>query len=153
VFKRLLVLFAALAATAVLAAPVSAAGATSVTTNFHGPFPPMHVTPLCGSAAPGGLLTGTGNAVFHTTVNAAGDFWLTSTQEAWFTLTPDTGTVTYSGHYAIWFGVSLNMNNQVQHDIFNIQATGSDGSTISLNIVDHLNVSANGQVNFFMDCG
>ena len=150
--KRLLVVFAVLAATISFSIPVSADGATSQTQNFHGTFPPMQVTPLCGGAAPGGTVYATGNAVFHITVNAAGDTWVTQTQEAWFTLVPDTGTVTYTGHFAIWFGVSLNRNNSVLHDVFNIHATGSDGSTISLNIVDHLSMSASGQINMFMAC-
>jgi hypothetical protein len=113
----------------------------------------MQVGPLCGGGAPGGTLSSTGNSVFHITINAAGDEWVTTTQEAWFTLVPATGTVTYSGHFATWFGASLNRSNAVFHDIFNIQATGSDGSTLSLNIVDHLSMSADGQVNLFMDCG
>jgi hypothetical protein len=151
--RRLLVLLAAVFASLVLAIPASADGATSQTQNFHGAFPPMQVGPLCGGGAPGGTLSSTGNAVFHITINSAGDVWVTSTQEAWFNLVPDTGTVTYSGHFAAWFGESLNRNNAVLHDIFNIQATGSDGSKLSLNIVDHLSMSANGQVNLFMDCG
>jgi hypothetical protein len=151
--RRLLVLFAVLATTVVLAAPASAAGATTQTQNFHGAFAPMQVTPLCGNAAPGGTLYSTGNAIFHITVNAAGDTWITTTEEAWFTLIPDTGTVTYSGHFATWFGLSLNRNNQVAHDTFNIKATGSDGSTLSLHMVDHLSISASGKVNMFSTCG
>ena len=148
--RRLLVLFAVLAATVVLAAPASAGGATTSTQNLHGPFPPFHVDSTCG--APAGTISGTGNAVFHITVNAAGDVWVTNTQEAWFKLTPDTGTVTYSGHFAVWFGVSLNMNNSVMHDAINVRATGSDGSTITINLVDHMSISASGQVNLFMAC-
>ncbi len=150
--KRLLVVFAVLAATVAFATPASADGAISSTQNMHGPFT-ITVGPLCGGTAPGGTLSGTTNAVFHTTVNSAGDFWLTATQEASFTLVPTTGSVTYSGHAAIWFGVSINKNNAVFLDTFNVHATGTDGSTISLNIVDHLSVSASGQVNMFMDCG
>ncbi len=150
--RRLLVMLAAALASLVLATPASAAGATSSTQNFHGAFPPMQVTPLCGSAAPGGTLYSTGNAVFHITINAAGDEWVTTTQEAWFSLVPDTGTVTYTGHFATWFGFSLNRNNSVAHDVFNIQATGSDGSTVSINIVDHLSMSATGEITFFSAC-
>jgi hypothetical protein len=148
--RRLLVVFAVLAATLLLAAPVSADGATSSTQNFHGAFPPFHVDATCGAAS--GTVFATGNAVFHITVNAAGDTWVTTTQEGWFTLTPDTGTVTYSGHFAVWFGASLNKNNTVLHDVLNIRATGSDGSIITVNAVDHLSISASGQVNMFMAC-
>lgn len=146
--RRLLVPVAVLAAMVVLATPTSAT--TTQTQNIHGPFAPFHVDPACG--APGGTISGTGNAVFHITVNNAGDTWITTTQEAWFTLVPDTGPVTYSGHFAAWFGASLNNQNMVVHDITNARATGSDGSTLTLNVVDHLSVSANGQVNMFMAC-
>src|SRR5690348_13464178 len=101
--RRLLVPVAVLAAMVVLATPASAT--TTQTQNIHGPFAPFHVDPTCG--APGGTVSGTGNSVFHITVNNAGDTWITNTQEAWFTLVPDTGTVTYSGHFAAWFGASL----------------------------------------------
>ena len=150
--RRFLVVFAVLAATVVLAAPASAAGATSVTTNLHGTFPPMPVTPLCG--APGGTLFGHGNAVMHVNINSAGDSWFTATLEEWFTLIPDSGNVTYAGHYAIWFGASFNNRNIVTHDTFNIKATGSDGSTLSIHLVDHMSISASGEVNSFsITCG
>jgi hypothetical protein len=148
--RRLLVVFAVLAGSALLATPVSAAPATSSTQNFHGAFPPFHVDSSCG--APAGTIVGTGNAVMHITVNAAGDVWITSTQEEWFTLTPDTGTVVYTGHFATWFGLSLNRNNGVMHDVLNVHATGSDGSTVTFNLVDHLSMSANGQINMFTAC-
>jgi hypothetical protein len=150
--RRLLVLVAVLAATVVFAAPVTASAGTSQTLTFHGTFPTMVVGPLCG--APGGTLSGTGNAVMHMNVNSAGDFWFTSTQEEWFTLVQADHTLpTYTGHYAIWFGGSGNLNNFVFHDNFNVQATGSDGSTINIHIVDHMSISADGQLNVFTTCG
>ena len=148
--RRLLVLFAVLAGSIVLAIPVSAAGATTQTVNQHGPFAPFHVDSSCG--APAGTVSGSGNQIFHITVNGAGDTWITTTQEAWFTLTPDTGTVTYTGHFAFWFGAELNNQNLVQHDVTNVRATGSDGSTLTFNLVDHTSISANGQVNSFTAC-
>ncbi|SRR5712692_4982831 len=150
--RRILVLFAVLAASVVLAAPASASDATTFTQNVHGTLPPMVVGPMCG--APGGTITGTGNFVMHVTVNGAGDVWVTATQEEWFTLVQSDSTLpTFSGHFAVWFGVSLNKNNVVTHDIFNILATGSDGSTLTLHLVDHFSVSASGQVNMFPACG
>jgi len=148
--RRLVVLFAVLAATFVLAIPASAAGATTQTVNQHGAFTPFHVDAACG--APAGTISGTGNQVFHITVNSANDAWITTTQEAWFTLKPDTGNVTYTGHFAFWFGASFNNQNTVVHDITNVRATGSDGSTLTFNLVDHMSVSANGQVNAFTAC-
>ncbi len=149
--RRLLVLLVVLAATVVLAAPASASGGTSQTFTFHGTFPTMVVGPLCG--APGGTLSGSGDAVMHMNVDGAGDFWFTATQEAWFTLVQTDPTLpTYTGHYAIWFGGNGNLNNFVFLDNFNVQATGSDGSTINLHIVDHLSISASGQLNVFTTC-
>ena len=149
--RGFLVLLAALATMVVLAAPVSADGATSQTLSFHGTFPTMVVGPLCG--APGGTLSGTGNAVMHMNVNGAGDFWFTATQEEWFTLVQTNPALpSFSGHYAIWFGGNGNLRNFVFLDTFNVQATGSDGSTINLHIVDHVSISASGQLNVFTTC-
>jgi hypothetical protein len=128
-------------------------GATTFTQTMHGVTQSFPVGPLCGS--PSGTLTETSNSVFHTTVNTAGDFWLTNTQEAWFTIVPDDPTLpNFAGHYDVWFGVSLNANNAVVHDIFNIRATATDGSgtTITVHLVDHMSISASGQVNIFSSC-
>ena len=150
--RRSLVLLAVLAATLVFATPVSAAGATTSTQNFHGAFPPMDVGPLCGVPV-GGTLYATGNAVFHVTVNGAGDAWFTSTQEADFTvLTKPGGALVASGHFAIWFGQAINQYNGVAHDTFNIHGTLADGSSLDIHSVFHVNTSASGQINFFMTC-
>ena len=128
-------------------------GATTFTQTMHGVTQTFPVGPLCG--APSGTLTATSNFVFHTTVNKAGDFWATSTQEAWFTIVPfDPSLPQFAGHFAVWFGVSLNANNSVVHDIFNVRATATDGSgtTIAVHLVDHISVSATGQINMFSSC-
>ena len=151
-FRRLLVLFAPVAATMVLAAPASASGAQTFTQTFHGTFPTIVVGPLCG--APAGTLSGSGNQIFHITVNGAGDTWITTTEEESFTLVQNNPSLpTYSGHLEVWFGASLNNSNAVTHDVFNVHATGSDGSMISFHILVHLSLSANGQVNSFSTCG
>jgi hypothetical protein len=52
-----------------------------------------------------------------------------------------------SGHFASWFGESLNgPNSDVQHDTstFNLQST--DGSHIVVHGRDHITVNANGVV-------
>jgi len=153
--RLLLLLFAVLLSSLAFAAPVSAGGdgAITSTTNMHGPFPSFHVDPTCGS--PSGTLSGSGNAVFHTTINKAGDFWLTSTQEAWFTVVPDDSSLpNFAGHFATWFGISDNNRNSVTHDILNARATATDGSgaTVTIHAVDHFSVSASGKVNMFMAC-
>jgi hypothetical protein len=128
-------------------------GATTLTQHDHGLTQTFHVDPICGS--PSGTLTATVNDVFHTTTNKAGDFWLTSTQEGWFTIVPDDPSLpNFAGHFVTWFGVSINKNNAVQHDITNIKATATDGSglTLSFHSVDHLSMSATGHVTSFMSC-
>jgi hypothetical protein len=146
--RRFLVLLAVLAAMVVLATPASAT--FSQTQNIHGAFLPFHVDAKCG--APAGTVSGTGNAVFHITVNNAGDTWITTTQEEDFTFVPDVGTLTAAGHFAVWFGVSLNNQNAVAHDTFNVHGTFSDGTSLTFHAVDHVSVSASGQVNMFMTC-
>jgi hypothetical protein len=146
---------AAILASFVLAAPVAAGGngAQTFTQTMKGPFT-MHVDASCGVF--GGTLSGSGNSVFHVTTNKAGDFWLTTTQEAWFTIVPDDPTLpNFAGHFAAWFGISANSLTQgVIHDIANIKATATDGSgqTVTIHAVDHLSISASGQINMFMDC-
>lgn len=128
-------------------------GATTFTQTDHGLVQTFHVDSTCG--APSGTLTATVNDVFHTTLNTAGDFWLTGTQEGWFMIVPDDPSLpNFAGHFATWFGLSINRNNAVQHDITNVFATATDGSgtTATIHSVDHFSVSANGQVTFFMSC-
>ena len=123
------------------------------TQNLHNVTQTFSVGAQC--AAPAGTVTATFNAVMHVTVNTAGDVWVTATQEGWFTFVPDDVTMpNFAGHFAVWFGLSDNNRNSVLHDTFNIRATATDGSgvTIAVHAMDHLSVSASGQVNLFMDC-
>jgi hypothetical protein len=83
--------------------------------------------------------------VFHETINQAGDGWLTSTQTGDFSFTPyKTTRPSYTGHFENWFGESFNKNNAVLHDTFNVHGTGSDGSTLSFHMIDHMSISASG---------
>lgn len=128
-------------------------GATTFTQTMHGVTQTFPVGPLCG--APPATLTQTSNSVFHTTVNGADDSWLTNTEEAWITIVPDDPTLpNFAGHFADWFGISLNANNTVVHDIVNIRLTATDGSarTITVHLVDHMSSSASGQINIFSSC-
>src|SRR5713226_2860469 len=144
--KKLLGLMISVAALIVLALPASAQGelpctptasgngAATCTVQIRdvtfGPFPVVGFTCPDGTTVPGGMLTVTFNTgIFHITVNKAGDFWATSTQEGTFVLLADSG-VTFTGHIAGWFGESVNNQNFVLHSTFNVVATGSDGSHI-----------------------
>jgi hypothetical protein len=165
--KRLLVLAGTIALLLALSIPASAQGPLpcdptsngngSVTCTIQmrdvpfGPFPVAPTTCPDGSTVPGGIVSGTyKTAVFHVTINKAGDFWGTSTQEGTFTLvTSGSPVVTYTGHLTGWFGESINNQNFVLHSTFNVTATGSDGSRVSLHMVMHWSTSASGMVVMF----
>lgn len=98
--------------------------------------------------------------VFHVTSFSTGpELWVTGTAEGTATFTPyDPQGVTASGHFALWFGESLNNKNSVAHDTANYQLVGTDGSRISVHATDQLTVNANGVItaqlsNFDFHCG
>jgi hypothetical protein len=102
------------------------------------------------NGAPGMLTLAFTNEIFHETVNGAGDIWLTSTDTGAVSFVPlDPSQPSYFGHTVGWFGTSLNKNNAVFHDTQNSTLTGTDGSTITMHLVDHLSFNANGAVNTF----
>jgi hypothetical protein len=116
---------------------------------------PMTVTPIqCpdGSVVPGGTLEATiENGVFHITVDAAGDFWITTTIEGTFTfIAAPSGTV-YNGNFMNWFGVEANNLNSVDLGNLTFVGTSAPGSTLSLHLVFHISVSATGQLTMFMN--
>ena len=156
---KLIGLVAVAATLVVFAAPVSAnngANAISFTQTFNNQPFSMSVTALCG--LPAGTLTGVENGVFHGTILTsgvgAGTGWFTATQTASFTELPtDASLGTYSGHFAVWFGDNNNLKNGTMAANINVQATNSlTGAVVKVNFVEHISVSATGQVNFFFAC-
>lgn len=144
--RKVLSFIASLAAAVVLTVPVSAAGAQTFTVTFKDQTAtfPVPASP-CNPAA---IVTlSNGNGVFHSTVNGAGDFWVTGTMEADVDFV--TATAVYTGHVASWFGESSNNMNDVQHAIFNVQLSNPSATPTALDIhaVFHLSLSANGQLN------
>jgi hypothetical protein len=108
---------------------------------------PANVNPCSGVVGTATMIT---NSIIHVTVNGAGDVWITQTATSHFTFVPNSpGPPSYHGEFTFWFGESLNKNNVVLHDIGNIVVNGSDGSQITLHLVDHFSVSASGVVNKF----
>lgn len=102
------------------------------------------------SGTPGVLTEDFRNEIFHVTVNGAGDVWLTQTQTGTISFVPfDTSQPSYFGHIEGWFGGSLNKNNLVIHDTANARLTASDGSSVTLHMIDHTSFSASGIVNSF----
>ncbi|HEY8677392.1 MAG TPA: hypothetical protein VIN39_02015 [Candidatus Dormibacteraeota bacterium] len=114
-----------------------------------GPLPVTPITCPDGSTVPGGFLTTTvQNGVLHITINKAGDLWDTGTFEGSFTFVADTGTV-YTGHFAEWFGDSINNKNMVSHATLNFVGSSTSGAQINLHLEFHVSVSASGQVEMF----
>ena len=144
----------ALLAFGVPAALADGNGARTFTQHQH------HVTDTQRSANPctgdRGTLHETFNAVFHGTINKNGS-WFTGTVEGKFTFVPDDpAKVTYTGHFATWFGDENNLKNDVEHSTFNVHATGSDGSTLSFHENAQAAMNANGVITVSFDnmrCG
>lgn len=123
-------------------------GATTFTQTFHNAVDTFPDTNPC-TGVPG-TLTITYNGVFHFTVNKAGDFWDTGNQTGDFVFIPaDVSQPSYTGHFHIWFGDSINNQNQVDHMTFAVNGVGSDGSTLTFHEVAHFSVSASGMVETF----
>jgi hypothetical protein len=106
-----------------------------------GPCPP----PFPGLIA----VLGQGNGISHSNVNAADDWWATSTFEgtadvhAFFGFdsngAPILGPLLATGHQMQWFGNSFNASNFVLHDTGNISLTTltTPAQTFSLHFADH----------------
>jgi hypothetical protein len=102
---------------------------------------------------PGTLSATAHTAIFHTTTFATGpEIWLTTTAEGTATFTPDDPNgVSASGHFAEWFGVSVNDKNEVQHETSTFQLKGTDGSHIAVHEVVHFSINANGSATVSFD--
>ena len=84
--------------------------------------------------------------VFHLNVNGAGDVWATGTQNGSATFTSSGGGPDYSGSFSAWFGVSLNQQNAVTHDTFNVTMRDGAGDIVSMHVVDHMRFDEYGNV-------
>jgi hypothetical protein len=116
------------------------------------PFFSATVTNPC-TGATGTLNAVSANEVFHVTFFTSGDeFWVTGTDEGTATFTPDDPTgISASGHFASWFGESSNNKNDVQHNVFNLTLTNTDGSHVIVHEPVHLSTNASGVVTVNFD--
>jgi hypothetical protein len=164
--KSLLVFVACAALLVVGAAPASAASGPPVPACHPGVGPCQetdHFSELVfiGSPLPGCqtvtepvLIDAVGNGLQHITVNAAQDFWTTSTMEGAATVVqgsigldsngnpvfiPDGTKPTFSGHFQQWFGESINRSNASISGTTNFQGTSTTGASVSLHFNLHLN--------------
>src|SRR6058998_1241674 len=157
-FKRAVRLACLAAVVALLAAGAALAaaggrGTVTITTHDHNVqlFSDAVTNPCTGE--PGTLTAIAANEVFHVTFFTNGDeLWVTGTDEGTATFTPDDPSgVSASGHFAAWFGESLNEKNDVSHDTFNLQLRASDGSHIVAHETAHLSTNAAGVVTVNFD--
>jgi hypothetical protein len=141
--RRIIPLIAACAVALAVVAVASANGAGTVSQTFTSHTPELLFTdnspnPCTGDA--GTFAAVASNQVFHITTNVNGA-WATGTAEGTATFTPtDTNSESFSGHFAAWFGDSDNPNIDVEHDIFNVVLTGTDGSRVTVHMIDHVNI-------------
>lgn len=150
----------ALLSTSTAMADAGGQGTVTVTQQFRNvPFFSMPGTNPCTGAS--GTLTATAaTEVFHITYFTTGpEFWVTGTAQGIVTFTPvDPTGLSFSGHFATWFGESSNNKNDVQHNTGTFQLFSSDGSRVILHMDSHLSTNANGVItvtfsNFSVKCG
>ena len=154
---RVIVSLSALTLVSAVAASAAFAGgngATTFTENDHGVTDTfVDVIPCTGAPA---TITITYNAVFHGTINKTGS-WFTGTMTGDVSATTlGLNPITYTGHFATWFGDENNLQNDVEHETFNIRLTGSDGSTIRAHENAQATLNANGTITVSFDkmvCG
>ena len=127
---------------------VAAAGAVSTTTTEHGATETFTDVFPCGAEGPYDI-TITYNEVDHETVGPHSNHF-TFTQTGTFVAVPqDPSQPTYTGHFTTWGGFNENAKNVGGTFTFSLHGTGPDGSTITFNSVEHVNISANGVENEF----
>jgi hypothetical protein len=167
--KSLLVLCACVALFAVSALPTAAASGTGpppIPTCYPGVGPCQETdhfgqlsflgSPLPGCTSLGwALISTTGNGVQHINVNAAQDFWFTTTMVGATTIipgtvtldangnptsfTPDPSQPIISGQLQQWFGAQSNQNNFAMSGTGNFHGTTSTGVSVSLHFNTHVN--------------
>jgi len=104
----------------------------------------IHLTGIPIDVGPAGCMPGdlviTGNGVLHTTLNNAGDFWITGTVEGAATVTVGS----FSGHAAAWFGGEFNKQNTVNHFTANANGTLADGTAVRIHQEGQFTLNAQG---------
>jgi hypothetical protein len=147
-FARMGVSCVALAALAASPASAAPGGAGTETFTEHAHEVPLFSFPIvneCTGVA-GTLSAVAANEVFHITTHADGDLWVTGTAEGTVTFVPFEEGVSYSGHFATWFGEAVNNKNSVGHSTGTFVLAGTDGSRAVIHMTSHLSTNAHGAV-------
>ena len=137
------------------AGPAYAAPTTTTTTQQGVVETFVDVVPTCEGGGPLYTITTTSNSIEHSTVFDDGRVHATFTQTGTFVAVPlnDPSLPRYTGKFTQWGGFNQNSDTvAVGTFTFNIRGTGSDGSTFSVNAVEHSNQMPDGSVNEFFHC-
>lgn len=151
-------LFLALLAAALLStgAPAYAASPPTTETSTQKGVVETFVEPLPTCDEGDGALyriTTTARGVFHETTFPDGRVHTTFTQTGTFVAVPLTaGLPTYTGRFTATGSFNLNRKTETGSFKFRVRGTGSDGSTLSMNAIDHFTQRPNGSVRQFFRC-
>lgn len=114
----------------------------------------VDVVPTCEGGGPLYTITTTSNGVEHVTLFDDGRVHATFTQTGTFSAVPlnDPSLPSYTGKFTIWGGFNQNKSTVTGTFTFMARGTGSDGSTFSINTVEHFNERPDGTVHEFFHC-
>ena len=135
-----------------LAAPALAQPPTNTTTHEKGLVETfVDVIPTCEEGGPLYTVTTTSNLVSHETIFDDGRVHATFTQTGKFSAVPleDASLPSFTGRFTTWGGFNQNGTTVNGTFTFSVSGTGSDGSTFSLQNIEHFNVRPDGTVNEF----
>jgi len=139
-----------------IAAPAAVGQPPTTTTNHEKGLVEtfVDVIPTCEGGGPLYTITTTSNLVEHETVFDNGDVHATFTQTGKFTASPlnDPSLPSFTGKFTTWGNFNQSGSTVNGTFTFNLQGTGSDGSTVSSHQVQHFNVPPDGSVKEFFHC-
>jgi hypothetical protein len=138
-----------------IAAPAFAQPPTTVTTHEQGLVGTfVDVIPSCDEVGPLYTITTTVNLVMHETIFDDGRVHATFTQTGTFVAVPleDPSLPSFSGRFTQWGGFNQNGNTVNGTFTFDLRGTGSDGSIVSIHLVDHFNERPDATVDEFFHC-
>jgi hypothetical protein len=138
-----------------MAAPAFAQPPTTVTTHEKGLVETfVDVIPTCEEEeGPLYTITTTSNLVMHETIFDDGRVHATFTQTGTFVAVPlDSSLPSFTGRFTQWGGFNQNGSTVNGTFTFSLRGTGSDGSTVSVNLVQHFNERPDGTVNELFHC-
>ena len=138
-----------------IATPAFAQPPTNTTTHETGLVETfVDVIPMCEDGGPPYTITTTSNLVMHETIFEDGRVHATFTQTGKFSAVPleDPSLPSFTGRFTQWGGFNQNGSTVNGTFTFSLRGTGSDGSTVSLNQVEHFNQRPDGSVNELFHC-